>query len=310
MTPTPAHQIVVPDAESETDAAFLRACFAQLAPEGVAMRIHVGAPSTAAEWSELLHDADSVILNWKMTDEALRSASRLRIVSFLGTGAADHLNLELARSRGIDVRTVSGYSDDAVAEHTIGLLLSAARGIASKDREMKQGVWAPESGMQLSGKRLGLIGYGGIGRRVAQLGTAFGMEVLAWTRSGRVDGAARSADFEEVLQHSDVVSLHLSLTPETTRVISAPQLEALRDGAFLVNTARGALVDEAAVLAALQSGRLGGYATDVFETEPVAPSSPLVAHPRVVSTPHIGYATADAERELLRRGIENALAGL
>ncbi|GAA1325162.1 D-isomer specific 2-hydroxyacid dehydrogenase family protein [Leucobacter albus] len=302
--------IVIPDAESEADAAAFRRCFADQAPAGIALRVHVGEPGTPAAWAELVADADAIILNWKLPDHALDAAGRLRVVSFLGTGAADHLDLALAEERGIDVRTVSGYSNDAVAEHTLGLLLALARGTVARNRELRAGNWQPETGMQLAGKRLGLIGYGGIGQRVAELGTAFGMEVLAWTRSGRVSGPARSAELVEVLETSDVVSLHLALTPETTGFIDAAALAKLRPGALLVNTARGALVDEAAVLAALESGALGGYATDVFAVEPVAPEHAIVAHPRVVATPHIGYATADAEAELLRRGVANAIAGL
>ena len=310
MSPSPHFCIVVPDAESEADAESLRACFEASDHDQTDLRIHVGNPSGTQQWNELLSGADAVILNWKLPDEALQAAARLRVVSFLGTGAADHLNLELAAERGISVRTVSGYSNDAVAEHTLGLLLAAARGIPEKDREMKAGVWSPATGMQLSGKRLGLIGYGGIGRRVAELGTAFGMDVLAWSRSGATDGPARAASLEEVLRESDVISLHLSLTPETTGFIGAAELATMRSGALLVNTARGALVDEAAVLAALESQHLGGYATDVLTTEPATGPTALVAHPRVVATPHIGYATADAEQELLRRGLANALVEL
>ncbi|MFF8817039.1 2-hydroxyacid dehydrogenase [Leucobacter sp. NPDC015123] len=302
--------LVVPDAESNADAAAFRACFAAVAPQGVELRVHVGQPATDAAWRELVADADGIVLNWRLPDEALRAATKLRVVSFLGTGAADHLDLGAAQARGIDVRTVSGYSNDAVAEHTLGLLLALARGTVARNRELREGEWLPATGMQLSGKRLGLVGYGGIGQRVAELGAAFGMDVVAWTRSGRVASPARFAELAEVLSESDVVSLHLSLTPETTACIGAEQLATMREGALLLNTARGALVDEAAVLDALDSGRLGGYATDVFVEEPAPPGSPLIAHPRVLATPHIGYATADAEAALLRRGIENAIAGL
>lgn len=302
--------VVVPDAESAEDAARLRHWFSRLAPEGAELRIHVGQPATVAAWQELVADADAVILNWKLPNEALTSAERLRVVCFLGTGAADHLNLALAASRGVEVRTVSGYSDDAVAEHTLGLLLALARNTAVHDRELKEGIWRPRLGTQLSGRRLGLIGYGGIGRRVAELGAAFGMEVVVWNRSGTADAPARAVALDEVLRESDVVSLHLALTPDTEAFIGAAEIAALRPGALLLNTARGALVDEAAVVAALESGALGGYGADVFAVEPAEPGSALITHPRVVATPHIGYATADAEEELLRRGVEQTVAAL
>ena len=302
--------IVVPDAENEDDAVHLRRLFESQAPAGVTLRVHVGEPATPAAWRGLVADADALIINWKLPDDALAHAQQLRVISFLGTGAADHLDLAQAERRGIDVRTVSGYSNDAVAEHTLGLLLALARGTSARDRELRRGEWRPQTGMQLSGKRLGLLGYGGIGQRVAELGTAFGMDVIAWTRSGRVDGPARVAELAEVLRTSDVVSLHLALTPETTGFLGAEALAQLRPGALLVNTARGALVDERALVDALDAGVRGGYATDVFAVEPARPGSPIIAHPRVVATPHIGYATADAEAELLRRGVENALAGL
>lgn len=310
MTTSPEQILVVPDAESEEDAAAFTRVFETLAPAGVALRMHVGQPATDEAWRDLVADASGIVLNWKLPDAALEAATDLRVVSFLGTGAADHLDLSAAKTRGIDVHTVSGYSNDAVAEHTLGLLLALARGTAARDREMRAGEWLPQTGIQLSGKRLGLIGYGGIGQRVAELGTAFGMDVVAWTRSGAVAAPARFGELLEVLDTSDVVSLHLSLTPETTGFLGRSELAAMRPGALLVNTARGALVDEAAILDALNDGSLGGYATDVFAEEPAITGSALVNHPRTLSTPHIGYATADAEAELLRRGVENAVAAL
>lgn len=304
-----AQVVVVPDAESAADAATFETLFQELGEPNATLRVYLGAPIDAEQWRERLAGVTSVILNWKLPDHALRDATSLRNISFLGTGAADHVNLELARELGVSVRTVSGYSNDAVAEHTIGLLLAVARDIPGHNQDMHRGVWNPGTGTQLSGKRLGLIGYGSIGRRVAELGSAFGMDVVTWTRSGQVSGPAKSVTLDELLTSSDVVSVHLSLVPETEGIVGEVEIGRLRKGAIFINTARGALVDERALVAALDSGDLLGAGVDVFLTEPAASDDPLACHPRVVATPHIGFATADAETELLRRGVANALLG-
>lgn len=302
--------IVVPDAESEADAQAFRDLFAALDAPGVALSVHVGAPESDAGWERVLREADAVVLNWKLPDAALRAAPRLRAVCFLGTGASDHLNLELAAERGVEVATVAGYADAAVAEHAFALMLAVARGIPRHDRELRAGGWNPASGLQLQGSRLGLVGFGGIARHAARIARGFGMEVAAYNRSPFEHPHVRQVGLDELCATSDVLSLHLALTPETRGIIGRRELELMPPHAMLVNTARGALVDEAALLVALEEGRLLGAGLDVFGREPAEPGDPLIAHPAVVATPHVGYATEQAERELLRRGLETALAAV
>jgi D-3-phosphoglycerate dehydrogenase len=224
----------------------------------------------------------------------------LRAVARAGTGL-DNVDTAHARARGVPVVYAPGANAATVAEHTIALLLDLARGITRTAKLVSAGRWDDRKhfqGQELAGLRLGLIGCGNIGKRVATLARAFGMEVV---RAQRADGppSARSDASElppavplaELLATCDALSLHAPLTPATRHLIGARELAALKPGAYLVNTARGELIDGAALRAALATGRLGGFAADVLEQEPPAADDPLLAHERVVLTPHVGALT-------------------
>jgi D-3-phosphoglycerate dehydrogenase len=226
----------------------------------------------------------------------------LKHIVFLGTGAASYMNVDELKARGVTVHTIKGYGDTAVAEHTIALMVVAARDIARMDREVRAGTWTPQEGVQLLGKTLGVIGLGGIGCEVARIGKGIGMEVIGWNRTRRA--GVPLADLDTLLARADVVSMNLTLNDETRGFLSAARIARMKPGAILVNTARGALVDEAALIAALKSGHIRHAGLDVFHSEPLKPDHPLAKMRNVTLTSHAAFRTLEASMTLLRRAID------
>jgi D-3-phosphoglycerate dehydrogenase / 2-oxoglutarate reductase len=226
----------------------------------------------------------------------------LKHVVFLGTGAASYMNVAELEALGIRVHTIKGYGDTAVAEHAIALMLAASRDVARMDRQVRSGTWLPLEGVQLTGKTLGVIGLGGIGREVVRLARGLGMEVMAWNRTPRPGETL--APLDELLARADVISMHLALADETHGFLGAAQFARMKKGAVFVNTARAALVDEAALIAALRQGPLRHAALDVFHSEPLAPGHPLAQMENVTLTAHAGFRTLEASMTLLRRAID------
>ncbi len=230
----------------------------------------------------------------------------LRHVVFLGTGARSYMNPEALAGLGITVHTIKGYGDTAVAEHAIALMWAAARGIGEMHREVRAGGWPRTEGMQLSGRTIGLLGFGGIAAEVARIAGGGGMRVLAWNRTPRTAPGVAFVDVDTLLAESDVLSVHLLLTEATRGFLSAERIARMRPGAILVNTARGALVDEAAMIAALRGGRLRHAGLDVFHEEPLAPGHPLAMLGNVTLTAHSAFRTPEAAETLLRRALDIA----
>ena len=257
--------------------------------------------------------AEVVLLGAHLPDEALRAATGLRLVSFTGTGAASYVSLPVARELGVTVTNVTHYGDQAVAELALGLMLAAARDVVAGDRAVRAGEWAGWSGRELAGSRLALLGFGGIGRAVARLGVAFGMEVAAWDRAADPAAMAelgvvpveRSAAFA----WGDVVSLHLPLTEETRGSITRADLDRLRPGSILVNTARGELLEPGALATRLAQGDVRA-ALDVFDPEPLTPADPLLTAPGTVFTPHLGFRTPAALGRMAQGAVRNVEAFL
>jgi D-3-phosphoglycerate dehydrogenase len=237
-----------------------------------------------------------------MPTELVARCKQLKHIVFLGTGAASYMNVDQLKARGVAVHTIKGYGDTAVAEHTIALMVAAARDIARMDREVRAGAWTPQEGVQLLGKTLGVIGLGGIGCEVARIGKGIGMEVIGWNRTRRA--GVPLAELETLLARADVVSINLTLNDETRGFLSAERIARMKPGAILVNTARGALVDEAALIAALQSGHICHAGLDVFHAEPLKPDHPLAKLPNVTLTSHAAFRTLEASMTLLRRAVD------
>jgi D-3-phosphoglycerate dehydrogenase / 2-oxoglutarate reductase len=239
-----------------------------------------------------------------MPTELVRQCPTLKHIVFLGTGAASYMDVAALTALGVTVHTIKGYGDVAVAEHTIALMWAAARDLAHMDRAVRQGTWEPREGVQLSGKTLGIIGLGGIGREVARIAAGMGLEVIAWNRTKVADSPVPMVDLDELLARADIVSLHLALNEETRGLIDAARFARMKHGAILVNTARGALVDEAALLSALQDGSLRHAALDVFHNEPLKADHPLAGMANVTLSAHAAFRTPEASMTLLRRAID------
>jgi D-3-phosphoglycerate dehydrogenase len=227
----------------------------------------------------------------RLPTDAMRLCRDLKHVVFLGTGARSYMNPEELGELGIKVHIIKGYGDTAVAEHTIALMWAAARGLAGMDRGMREGQWIRTEGLELTGKTIGLIGFGGIAAEVARIAGGSGMRVLAWNRTPKTAAGVTFADLDTVLAESDVVSVHLLLNDDTRGML---------------NAARAAIVDEAAMLAALASGRLRHAALDVFETEPLPAGHALTKLPNVTLSAHSAFRTPEASDKLLRMALDIA----
>jgi D-3-phosphoglycerate dehydrogenase len=237
-----------------------------------------------------------------MPTELVARCDTLRHIVFLGTGASSYMNPAELKGLGIEVHTIKGYGDIAVAEHAIALMFAASRDVAPMDRAIRAGTWSPREGVQLRGKTLGVIGLGGIGREVLRIARGLGMDVVAWNRTKRADGPL--VELNDLLARADAISLHLALNDATRGFIGPPQLARMKPGVILVNTARADLVHEQTLLYGLQTGRIRHAALDVFHAEPLRMDHPLAAMPNVTLTAHAGFRTREASMVLLRRAID------
>jgi len=237
----------------------------------------------------------------KVTKEILDAGKQLKLVGRAGAGL-DNIDVEAAQKKGVKVFNTPEAPAEAVAELTIGLMIALARNIPSADRTMKEGKWIKKDliGWELKGKTLGTIGLGNIGERVAKLAKAFGMKILITKRTPPAPALLKELEAEfvslhELLKRSDIITIHVLYTPQTHGMIGEKELQLMKKGSYLMNTSRGAIVDEKALLKALQSQRLGGAALDVYEVEPPT-NWMLMQLPNVVCTPHIGAQTEEAQK--------------
>jgi len=226
-------------------------------------------------------------------------------VVFLGTGARSYMNPEELATLGISVHIIKGYGDTAVAECAIALMWASARGLAAMDRGMRAGQWLRTNGIQLTGKTLGLLGFGGIAAEVARIAMGMGMKVIAWNRTARSHPGVTFVSLDELLSASDVLSIHLLLTDETKGFVSPKRIAAMKPGAILINTARGAIVDEDAMIAALRSGHLGHAGLDVFPIEPVPPGHAITTLDNVTLSAHSAFRTPEASDNLIEAALDH-----
>jgi len=261
-----------------------------------------------------VHKYDVLIVRsrTKITREIIEHGKRLKLIARAGSGL-DNIDLKAAEERGIAILNAPEASADSVAELTIGLIIALARKIVQADCLMKQGRWLKKElkGILLRGKKLGLIGLGNIGLRVAKIAKAMGMKILVTKRNPPSPELLRSLEAEflsldDLLRKSDIVSIHVPLTEETRHMIGAEEISKMKDGSFLINTSRGGIVDEEALLNALKSGKLSGAALDVYEVEP--PNRwELINLPNVICTPHIGAQTIEAQKMVSIRIVDKII---
>jgi D-3-phosphoglycerate dehydrogenase / 2-oxoglutarate reductase len=239
-----------------------------------------------------------------MPTDLVRQCKSLKHIVFLGTGAASYMTVPEIEALGVKVHTIKGYGDTAVAEQTIALMMAACRDLARMDRTIRAGTWQPLEGMQVFGKTLGVIGLGGIGAEVARIAKGMGINVIAWNRTPRPNAGVPTVELDELLQKSDIVSLNLVLNDETRGFIDKARIARMKPGVVLVNTARGALVDEAALIDALKSGHIRHAGLDVFHNEPLKAGDPIAGLDNVTLAAHAAFRTLEASMTLLRRAID------
>jgi D-3-phosphoglycerate dehydrogenase len=239
-----------------------------------------------------------------MPTDLVRQCRNLKHIVFLGTGAASYMSVPEIEALGIKVHTIKGYGDTAVAEQTVALMMACCRDLARMDRTIRAGAWRPLEGVQVLGKTIGIIGLGGIGAEVARIAAGMGMKVIAWNRSPRPEAGVPLVDLDTLLQQSDIVSLNLLLNDETRGFLDAARIARMKPGVILVNTARGALIDEAALIDALQSGHIRHAGLDVFHSEPLKADHPLARMENVTLSAHAAFRTLEASMTLLRRAID------
>jgi phosphoglycerate dehydrogenase-like enzyme len=300
-------KILIPDDEPAVMSCSM--AFQSLAGQDV--RTYLTRPSGPGDLAERIGGSDIVInirSTSRFTEGVLEKCRALRLISIWGTGT-DNVDLEAARRQGIRVTNTPGVSAVAVAEHTLALMFAVAKRTVQVDQQVRQGRWPRAMVTQLRGKTLGLIGTGAIGREVARLGVGIGMRVIAWTFHPRGD-IAEWVSLDQVFRQSDVLSVHVRLSTETSGLIRREQLELMKPGAILINTARGGIVNEADLVQALLTNRIAGAGLDVFEAEPLPPESPLSALPNVVLSPHAAGITPEATEAGLALAIENVFSFL
>jgi len=256
------------------------------------------------------------LLTERIDGELINSSKNLKAISCVSVGV-DHVDVGTLTALGIPLGHTPGVLVDATADLAFGLLLAAARRIPQGDRHVRTGgwqgaSWSPKAflGCSVAGKTLGIIGLGDIGQAVARRAAGFDMPVIAWSRSGREVAGVRTLSLEQVLDQSDFVSINVALTEETRGLIDAAALSKMKPGAILVNTARGGIVDERALVQALKEGRIAGAGFDVFEKEPVSPGNALFDEPNFIATPHIGSATPETRLAMMDLAVANMCAAM
>jgi D-3-phosphoglycerate dehydrogenase / 2-oxoglutarate reductase len=270
------------------------------------VRVNRDADIASDQMPALLDGAEIVIIDHTpLPTEIAQRCTGLKHVVFLGTGARSYMNPEELAELGITVHLIKGYGDTAVAECAVALMWAASRGLAQMDREMRSGNWLREDGMQLTGKTLGLIGFGGIAAEVARIALGSGMRVIAWNRTPKSFPGVEFTDLDTLLARSHVASLHLLLNDETRGFLTRERISRMKPGILFINTARGALVDEAAMIEALKSGHIRHAGLDVFNIEPLPADHPLTKLPNVTLSAHSAFRTPEASENLISAAWEH-----
>lgn len=269
-----------------------------------------GRPLNAEELAPLLEDCDGYIAGLDFIDKkALSGCTRLKVISRYGAGY-DRVDIQAAKEKGITVTNTPGVNARAVGELAFGLALAIARKIPHLDQQTRSGAWVRDTGIELSGKTMGIMGLGAVGKEVAKCAQGFGMTVMAYDPYINNEYCnshhIHATTFEEVSAQADVISLHLPLTPDTRHLIDSRTIASMKDSVILLNTSRGGIIDEEAAYQALKQNKLGGLGLDAFEEEPPK-HSPLFELPNVVVTPHTGAHTKEATQQMAALAVKNLI---
>ena len=263
--------------------------------------------------AERIKDADVVICNKTVIGKnEIDAAENLKLITLFATGY-NNIDVAYAREKGIDVCNAGVYSTNAVAQHVFAFILNHASHVADYDKDVKNGSWIRSRlfsffslpTTELAGKTLGIFGYGAIGKKVADIALAFGMNVIACTRTPKDDCRVSFVSFEELLANSDYISLNCPLTPETRERFGDEEFAKMKDGAYFINTARGGVINEKALRNALESGKLSGAAIDVLTYEPMREDCVLLDAPNITLTPHVAWAPVETRRRVVDIVVEN-----
>jgi D-3-phosphoglycerate dehydrogenase len=272
----------------------------QARPGDIVLKIHRDEDVTPVELPGVLDGAEIAIVDHTaLPTEIARQCKGLKHVVFLGTGARSYMHIEELAELGIEVHLIRGYGDTAVAECAIALMWAAAKDFARMDREMRAGNWLRNDVIELKGKTIGLLGFGGIAAEAARIAMGAGMKVIAWNRTPKTHAGVEFVDLDTLLSQSHVLSIHLLLNDETRGFLSRERISQMKPGAILVNTARGAVVDEAAMVDALKSGHLHHAGLDVFDIEPLPAGHVLTTLPNVTLSAHSAFRTPEASDNLI-----------
>ena len=271
------------------------------------VRIHRNPDITPQQYPEILGGAEIAIVDHTaLPTDIAKQCTGLKHVVFLGTGARSYMNPDELAAIGVEVHLIKGYGDTAVAECAVALMWEGARGLAKMDRGIRAGNWLRDDALQLTGKTLGLIGYGGIATEVARIARGSGMRVTAWNRTPKKKiKDVEFVEYEDLLTESDVISLHLLLNDETRGFISRERIAQMKPGVIFVNTARAAIVDETAMIEALRSGHIRHAGLDVFNTEPLPGDHVLTTISNVTLSAHSAFRTPEASENLIQAAWEH-----
>ncbi len=275
------------------------------------LQVFLDPPKSDEELKQRIGDAEIVIVGWSnLTKNIIDSAPNLKMISIWAT-TCHYADLEAAKGRGIVVTHVPGYGTEAVAEHAFALLLAATRKLLLADHHVRKGMfdWRPFRGTELAGKTIGIVGTGAIGCRVGEIAKSFGMHILGYDVQPNTKRAQEIGmvyvDLQSLLRESDVVSLHVALTPKTNQLIGEKEIGMMKNGAVLINTSQGKVVDERALAGALRTSKLSYAGLDVFAEEPTKQGNPLFKLENTVLSPHIGFHTVEAVTRCTELCVDN-----
>lgn len=301
--------IVFPDASSNIKEVLTKDLTQQL--ENVAdLSVYEGVPKTKEEFFHRIKDADGIILGKHLPNDVMSKCEKLKIISFVGYGIKNYVDIEFATEKGIILTNTPSYGDSAVAEHALALLLALTKNIVPNHCKTKKGMWDKSNrSIELKEKTIGLIGMGGIGQRMSEYCKALGMNVIGWTFNPTEERSKKLGvpfvNLEEVFTKSDFISLHLPYTDMTKGIIGKNQFSLLKPDAILINTARAELIDRTSLINSLLQKRLAGAGLDVFDNEPIPKNDPLLKMDNVIISPHVGYNTPESIENMMKISIDN-----